>query len=411
MANATLINKQGNKQAPTSNVPVTSNNPDAPKMVTGYDASGKAVQVPKGAYVPGVSLTPKKLTPDSFDVTKDVKYQELLKKNEELLKSQQPSEQVTAAETAATNDAYSKSLNDLKTQIQGTLTETFTPEQQRQNQSDLLNTQETAAKLKANTQEQVDLLGTQPIEGGFITRQQAKVQSQYEKQAGLLSAEETKLVNEVNLSNTEKQNLINGSTTIANLQDKIQTHIDSAKADILAQAKQLTADQQAKLATALDAYKGIDVDKLTAEQTATFSKIITDAGLDPQLVFQGIKAVNQQQALDNSIKQAGVDTGNWAVDATTGKLYNKKTGEFKDGTTVSDVNIGTVTIPTTSRIASTNNNPGNLIYVGQDGAEQGEAKLDTNGNPTGAYWAKFSTPEAGLRYHRRYDRFFRRYGT
>jgi hypothetical protein len=49
-----------------------------------------------------------------------------------------------------------------------------------------------------------------------------------------------------------------------------------------------------------------------------------------------------------------------------------------------------VTIPESSRIASTHNNPGNLKFAGQSGAEEGEAAED------GGHWAKFASPDAGL---------------
>lgn len=55
-------------------------------------------------------------------------------------------------------------------------------------------------------------------------------------------------------------------------------------------------------------------------------------------------------------------------------------GEFEDAT---------VQIPASSRIAYEHNNPGNLMFVGQVGATQGEAKSG------GGFWAKFETPEAG----------------
>lgn len=52
---------------------------------------------------------------------------------------------------------------------------------------------------------------------------------------------------------------------------------------------------------------------------------------------------------------------------------------------------GVPTIPETSRIAFVHNNPGNLMFAGQEGAEKGEPK-EGGGN-----WAKFSSVEAGLK--------------
>lgn len=50
-----------------------------------------------------------------------------------------------------------------------------------------------------------------------------------------------------------------------------------------------------------------------------------------------------------------------------------------------------VTIPRTSRIAFEHNNPGNLTFAGQAGAERGEAKEG------GGYWARFPTAGDGMR--------------
>lgn len=51
---------------------------------------------------------------------------------------------------------------------------------------------------------------------------------------------------------------------------------------------------------------------------------------------------------------------------------------------------GAVVIPDSARIAKVHNNPGNLKFVGQDGATEGEPAED------GGSWAKFDSPEAGL---------------
>jgi hypothetical protein len=50
---------------------------------------------------------------------------------------------------------------------------------------------------------------------------------------------------------------------------------------------------------------------------------------------------------------------------------------------------GGIQIPASSRIAASHNNPGNLKYAGQAGAERGEPAGD------GGYFARFSSPQAG----------------
>lgn len=341
---ATLINPQGQKVVVDSGSPqaqqyfsqgykldtkpaVTTNstlkNTSTTPMITGYK-NGVAVQIPKGVYVPGVSLTPPtKVGADTLTSTSGIdKLAEAKASNQTLAQQQE------TAGTVAGQDQFSQQLNEnIKTiKDSGALSQTYTPQQQAQNKTDLLAKQGQIRDLGLQTtkaQSNVDFNPNILTSQGSMSKQQIEREASFKQTA--LSNEEANLLSSVNLSAQEQQNIINGTNTIADYQDKIQTHIDSAKQNVLDQAKQLTTDQQNKFAMALEAYKGVDVDKLTAEQTATFSKIVTDAGLDPQLVFQGIKAVNAQQALDNYIK----NKDNWTVDTTTGLMYNKDTGEVK----------------------------------------------------------------------------------
>jgi hypothetical protein len=57
--------------------------------------------------------------------------------------------------------------------------------------------------------------------------------------------------------------------------------------------------------------------------------------------------------------------------------------------------MGEVKIPTASRIAFEHNNPGNLKYAGQEGAEQGEEAKSPDGKPAG-HWARFVSVDEGL---------------
>lgn len=60
-----------------------------------------------------------------------------------------------------------------------------------------------------------------------------------------------------------------------------------------------------------------------------------------------------------------------------------------------DGSMGEVRIPESKRIAYVHNNPGNLKYAGQEGAEQGEEAKAPDGSPAG-HWARFPSVEAGL---------------
>jgi len=81
---------------------------------------------------------------------------------------------------------------------------------------------------------------------------------------------------------------------------------------------------------------------------------------------------------------------------TPGTVWQAPDGtkyEFKNGAwdeSFNSVGNTQVSIPQSSRISYVNNNPGNLVYAGQEGAKRGEKRGD------GTYWAKFSTPDAGF---------------
>jgi hypothetical protein len=60
------------------------------------------------------------------------------------------------------------------------------------------------------------------------------------------------------------------------------------------------------------------------------------------------------------------------------------------GARPADETTGGINIPKSARIAYVHNNPGNLKFVGQDGASQGEPAED------GGHWAAFETPEDGV---------------
>lgn len=91
---------------------------------------------------------------------------------------------------------------------------------------------------------------------------------------------------------------------------------------------------------------------------------------------------DRQKLMDRITKSAGVDKIT---------LQNTKDGGDKGDTEGGEIEteLSDISIPKSSRIAFVHNNPGNLMYVGQQGAEKGEKKKG------GGYWAKFKTPEEG----------------
>ncbi len=122
-----------------------------------------------------------------------------------------------------------------------------------------------------------------------------------------------------------------------------------------------------------------------------FKELIPRAGDGEAVLAQ--KALARKSAVE-TIKQAG--GGEYPTQQTAQNQVTQDEIEFLRSQGVSEEeiqslsfnNVGNtrVSIPQSSRLAFVNNNPGNLRFVGQQGATQGE-----NG------FAKFSSPEAGVK--------------
>jgi len=99
---------------------------------------------------------------------------------------------------------------------------------------------------------------------------------------------------------------------------------------------------------------------------------------DAGITMYDTPAVAQAKVKNSAIYQREVNSGKFTyqTDANGNPvIFNSLTGQ---------VSNGSVQIPQSSRLAYVNNNPGNLRYVGQAGAVQGEGGF-----------ARFETPEAG----------------
>lgn len=277
--------------------------------------------IPKPLKAPGVSNNPDPVIDASTlaDTSLNDQYQDALTGNYNLALKK-----AEEAKMKASTDDYSTTIRGLADTVRSNLQMTFTPEQQKQNVTDLLSKQEEIRGFNLATDKKVsdvdfnnDLLTSQ----GTMSKAQIEREASFKSRA--LSDQEANLISMVNLSRTERAELINGTKTIADYEDKIQTHINDEKQAVLDQAKELDAQAQTRLSTAIEAYRGIDPDTLTAEQTAQFSRIVSEAGLDPALVFAGIRVVNKQTALDNSLKSTqligSAQTGYYRYDQATGK--------------------------------------------------------------------------------------------
>ncbi len=124
-----------------------------------------------------------------------------------------------------------------------------------------------------------------------------------------------------------------------------------------------------------------------------YKEIIPQAGDAPTVIAQKKLA---REAAVKSIEEAG---GRGAETQPSqpipetpkaGDVWKAPDGaqyQFKDGNWESFNEVGntTVSIPQTSRLAYVNNNPGNLRFAGQDGAQQGEGGF-----------ARFNSPQEGV---------------
>ncbi len=158
-------------------------------------------------------------------------------------------------------------------------------------------------------------------------------------------------------------------------------------------------------------YKQLYTAPLSDEEKAALTpstKLAIESG-QRSLMESQIRAINSQlqgytQGIDNSL-QGYMDSvakmqdfkkdvvKELSSNPGSAMLYGYDTLN-KMGIDVSSLGIGTTIKIPQGTPAAQNNNPGNLMFVGQEGATQGSPKYDKNGNVVG-YWAKFLTPEAG----------------
>jgi len=312
---ATLINDAGTKQV------VESGSQRAQELFgQGYKLMGAPPTVSAPVGNSEISLTPPSKVASSLvaDTSMADKLAQAKQQNYDLFKKQ-----LKDAETVASNDSYSTTIKSLADQVRSNLVQTFTPEQQKQNITDLLAKQDEIRQFNLDT---TQAKSNVDFNNNILTSQGNMSKAQIDREAAFkstaLSNEESNLLSKVELSRQERADLISGTKTLLDYQDKIQAHIDDAKQEVIAAAEKLDEQQKTKLAMALEAYNGIDPDSLTADQTSSLSRVIMDAGLDPGIVFAGMRAMNAQKTLDNSIKTTQImgneDTGYFSYNKVTG---------------------------------------------------------------------------------------------
>jgi len=286
---ATLINPQGQK------VVVESGSPDAQN----YFGQGYTLM---GANVPAV--------PAQLNVS-EMLGQTSGKLNEAINSSQMPT---FTDFTPQLNEIYgniTKQLDSINQAAQPT-------SEMASIGNEIAGKQTQITNLDSGFQQGMNKIEDQAIPMPFITGQQASVQRNYNQQRGTLVAEESNLLNRLGLAReAQKANLeaqkfgLSSLFDVAGLQMKAQDAINSQKQQVWQNAQTLTQNAQNTLATILEKFQGIDPDKLTAQATAQLTQLAQQAGIDPQLLFAGMRTVKDQQDFENSLnlmKASGAGT-------------------------------------------------------------------------------------------------------
>ena len=164
-----------------------------------------------------------------------------------------------------------------------------------------------------------------------------------------------------------------GQSLIARLQGKVQ-NISEGGAGVTEE----TLKEAASIGKMYleGARKSIELQNKRAQDMAA------QFGLNPDFVTSTYQDESEQVDIPDNPTPGTV----WQ--APDGTKYEFKNGAWDES--FNSVGNTQVSIPQSSRISYVNNNPGNLVYAGQEGAKRGEKRSD------GTYWAKFSTPDAGF---------------
>jgi hypothetical protein len=348
MPKATLINPQGQK------VVVESGSPDAQN----YFGQGYTLM---GANIPPV--VPQMNVNDLVGQTSG-------KLNEAISNSQAPT---FTDLTPQLNEIYSnitKQLDSINQAAQPT-------GEMASIGSDIAGKQTQITNLDTGFQQGMNKIENQAIPMPFITGQQASVQRNYNQQRGTLVAEESNLLNRLGLAqDAQKANLeaqkfgLSSLFDVAGLQMKAQDAINQQKQQVFQNAQTLTQNAQNTLANILERFQGIDPDTLTAEATAQLTQLAQEAGIDPQLLFAGMRTVKDQIDFDQSIKLMGA-AGQGGISAST-----------KVSLIANLVSTGLSVSEATKQVNQIIGAVGGATGETPSPTEPGKSRTDRNNNPT-----------------------------
>jgi len=180
-------------------------------------------------------------------------------------------------------------------------------------QADLSALRDKINTYTQGTQTALDTIEAQPIPMGLVTGQQREVQQAAQRTLSNLQGLESNLLqklgfaqNSRELISTQAKTAIDSYSTNLNLAFALQDKITANKNAVLEQANKMSDSARSSLSMILEKMKGVDPDTLTAEDQAQIANLALKAGLPANLVFAGMRAVKDQQNMDNLSRGLGV---------------------------------------------------------------------------------------------------------
>jgi len=255
-------------------------------------------------------------------------------------------------------------------------------------QSDLQKIREDANTLQQSFEEGVANIQDQPIPMSFITGQAASLERRFNLKLSKFQRDEANLLGRLGLAQDErKTNLAALEAGQGFLQQDIDTafkvydRVQANEDRVFERAQALSDEARQNFATIIEMLDGVGSDDLTPQMQAKLGDLAQKIGLPLGLVLEGLDAQKNKQLVDDRLGTKDyIDLSKDLIDSGLASNLQDAIGIISN---IDAGGLGQVLIPP-GTLAAKNNNPGNLRFVGQPGATQGEGGF-----------AKFATPEAG----------------
>lgn len=265
---------------------------------------------PIGGTLYGVPKVADKITTDNLTSDASATLTDLLEQNRQTTAQRNFDTFKTEAETRNTD--MQKSLDDFNKQYQ----ESFRPtEQQTQLTADLATKQaEIASKQQQGQQYKLETekqISGKDFDSNLLSSQVGKSQAQIARERAFggqeialqqqgLSMEEANIINRLNLSNEQQQQIQQGLLTGYQLQQTIHAQVEKNAETLYQEAQKLDARQQEDATNIISSLQGTDVSKLSPTLSSQLTQMFMQANIPVDLGFKML-----QQAYDSAtIKEA-----------------------------------------------------------------------------------------------------------